>query len=247
MEALLIFFSSVLVAALSEEEQSDRRWAIQFVLERALVHGPSYAARSRAPWSVPEKELLDVEKEEWRQIRSSRDLRSDWETAEDLLSDRGFEIFSELVKIYPEIGETGLRLSASRMMSHEESATTREGPSAMERELRHAGVSLPSQGLSQVTKRDVDQIVASAEERGVLELAVDWLLASGVPPHMIFLGGFIVRYRWLFYPTVFDLLPERWQKAVDEAVRRKLDADPSAVAKLLEAQGIGVSSSERSP
>lgn len=94
------------------------------------------------------------------------------------------------------------------------------------------GLKLPTKAASKIGPKDVDKLIASAEQKGEgpVELAVDWLLAKGVPPHVIFAAKFALRHRWWLYPTVIDLLPTRWQQAIDAAVQ----ADSAHDAELLE-------------
>lgn len=69
------------------------------------------------------------------------------------------------------------------------------------------------------TEQDVELAISKAgPDQSAVEAIIAALLVRGVPPHVIFLGKFIVRYRHLMSPTIFDLLPERWQQAVDSAM-----------------------------
>jgi hypothetical protein len=84
--------------------------------------------------------------------------------------------------------------------------------------LEEAGLGTPDVPASRLTEDQVQDYVEAADSRGLGKHASTLLLALGVPAEMIFLAGFIVRYRWLFSPTIFDLLPQSWQDAVDRAV-----------------------------
>lgn len=84
-----------------------------------------------------------------------------------------------------------------------------------------------------MSEEGVQSYVQAADARGLGKQASTVLLAIGVPPQMIFLAGFIIRYRWLFSPTVFDLLPQSWQDAVDRAVGAGDPESDRAMAKRL--------------
>ncbi len=103
-----------------------------------------------------------------------------------------------------------------------------------------AGVQPPRKTASRINAKDVDKLIASAEQKGVAELAVSWLLKKGVPPKTVFLAAFVLRYRFLFYPTVIDLLPENWRRAVDEAAWTGADRDSDLLLQIFRKYGIDV-------
>lgn len=104
------------------------------------------------------------------------------------------------------------------------------------------GLKLPTKAASKIEPKDVDKLIASAEQKGEgpVELAVDWLLAKGVPPHVLFAAKFALRHRWWLYPTVIDLLPTRWQQAIDAAVQADSAHDAELFAAFLKKFGIEV-------